>query len=299
MLEAQPPLLVTAASARRALALAVALLALGASAPAGAPPPQRLVLMGGGDKPPAALGQLVEWAGGADARVLIVPWASSEPAESAAAFQDDLRPHRPGRVDVAPFAPLDDAKRAQCWSSSARRPGSSSPAATRRGIMDVLADRACFEAFRARYRAGVVFGGTSAGTAIMSPRMITGNGDFTVIDAAQVETRPGLGLLEGTIVDQHFVKRQRENRLFGLVLAHPEVLGVGIDEDTALLVRDGRTGKGGRARASSCSSTARRSRARSSCGWPARARSWTWPASGPGGRGHSDRRALSGLRPSS
>ena len=73
--------------------------------------------------------------------------------------------------------------------------------------------------------------------------MITGEGDFTVIDAAQVETRPGLGLLEGTIVDQHFVKRQRQNRLFGLILAHPELLGVGIDEGAALLVRDGRLGE--------------------------------------------------------
>jgi cyanophycinase len=88
----------------------------------------------------------------------------------------------------------------------------------------------------------VVFGGTSAGTAIMSPRMITGNGDFTVIDAARVETRPGLGLLAGTIVDQHFVKRQRQNRLFALVLASPDDLGVGVDEGAALLVEDSRTG---------------------------------------------------------
>ena len=72
--------------------------------------------------------------------------------------------------------------------------------------------------------------------------MITGNGDFTVIDAAQVETRPGLGLLGGAILDMHFVKRQRQNRLFGLVLAHPEDIGVGIDEGTALLVESGRHG---------------------------------------------------------
>ena len=74
----------------------------------------------------------------------------------------------------------------------------------------------------------------------MSARMITGEGDFTVIDGDKVEVRPGLGLLEGVIVDQHFVKRQRENRLFGLVLKHPEERGVGIDEDTALLVTGGR-----------------------------------------------------------
>ena len=74
----------------------------------------------------------------------------------------------------------------------------------------------------------------------MSPRMITGDGDFSVIDGDRVAVREGLGLLPGVIVDQHFVKRQRENRLFGLVLKHPEERGVGVDEDTALLVTGGR-----------------------------------------------------------
>jgi cyanophycinase len=47
-------------------------------------------------------------------------------------------------------------------------------------------------------------------------------------------------LASSVILDQHFIKERRENRLFGLVLLHPEDLGVGIDEGTALLVRDGR-----------------------------------------------------------
>jgi cyanophycinase len=77
----------------------------------------------------------------------------------------------------------------------------------------------------------------------MSKIMITGDGDFTVLDGTKVETREGLGLLPGAIVDQHFLKRQRQNRLFGLVLMHPEELGVGVNEDAALLVTDGRHGE--------------------------------------------------------
>jgi cyanophycinase len=110
-------------------------------------------------------------------------------------------------------------------------------------IMDVLADAALLRAVRERYAQGVAFGGTSAGAAVMSQRMITGEGDFTVIDGDKVGVREGLGLLPGAIVDQHFVKRQRENRLFGLVLKHPGERGVGIDEDTALLVVAGRHGE--------------------------------------------------------
>jgi cyanophycinase len=106
--------------------------------------------------------------------------------------------------------------------------------------MDVLDDRELADALRARYREGAVFGGTSAGTACMSGVMITGGGDQTVVDGQKVEVRAGLGLLPGVILDQHFLKRQRQNRLFGLVLDRPRLLGVGVDEGTALAVSDNR-----------------------------------------------------------
>jgi len=64
-----------------------------------------------------------------------------------------------------------------------------------------------------------------------------------VIDGSKVVTREGLDLLPGIIVDQHFLKRQRENRLFGLILKQPEILGVGVDEATALLLEDGERGE--------------------------------------------------------
>jgi cyanophycinase len=67
--------------------------------------------------------------------------------------------------------------------------------------------------------------------------MITGEGDFSVIRARSVELWDGLGFFRGVIVDQHFIARQRQNRLISVILEHPEYLGVGIDEDTAAWVR--------------------------------------------------------------
>jgi cyanophycinase len=67
--------------------------------------------------------------------------------------------------------------------------------------------------------------------------MITGDGDFTVIGAENVELWDGLGFFEGVIVDQHFVARSRHNRLISVVLEHPELLGVGVDEATAVWVK--------------------------------------------------------------
>ena len=219
------------------------------SALAAAAPETRLVIVGGGNRPTEAMARFVLWAGGATSRLLVVPWASIEPKESCEAILGELRPHAPGAAACAPLAPLDAKGKAGRLDAPSRdrflldlaaATGVFFTGGDQARIMDVLADADLLRAVRARYAAGAVFGGTSAGAAIMSLRMITGEGDFTVIDGDQVEVREGLGLLPGTIVDQHFVKRQRENRLFGLVLKHREERGVGIDEDTAILVTGGR-----------------------------------------------------------
>jgi len=106
-------------------------------------------------------------------------------------------------------------------------------------------------AIAARYRAGAVVGGTSAGAAVMSTPMHPGaekrpGGDrspekdsgnaYLTIARDNVVTAEGFGLLPGAIVDQHFVRRRRNNRLLSLVLENPGLVGVGIDESTALEV---------------------------------------------------------------
>ena len=101
---------------------------------------------------------------------------------------------------------------------------------------------------QARYQGGAVVGGTSAGAAIMSDSMITGDqtplndttgyyGDeYPAIARRRVQVIPGLGFLHNAIVDQHFIKRERHNRLMSAVLERPSLIGVGIDESTALEV---------------------------------------------------------------
>ncbi len=214
-----------------------------------ATPERRLVIVGGGERPPAALARFVEWAGGASASLLVVPWASAEPKESCEALIAELKLHGPRETVCAPAEPLDDkgkagpldaASRARFQEELASATGVFFSGGDQARIMDVLADAELLAAVRKRHEAGAVFAGTSAGAAVMSLRMITGDGDFSVIDGDKVVVREGLGLVPGVIVDQHFVKRQRENRLFGLVLKHPEERGVGIEEDTAILVTGGR-----------------------------------------------------------
>ncbi len=108
-------------------------------------------------------------------------------------------------------------------------------------------------AIHARYRAGAVVGGTSAGAAVMSAHMLTGDerrpggarrdttDNWITIDRNNVAVDSGFALVSNVIIDQHFLRRKRHNRLVSLVLEHPVRLGVGIDESTALVVEpDGR-----------------------------------------------------------
>lgn len=202
---------------------------------------QRLILIGGGKRPPAAIERFVSWAGGASkARILIVTWASGVPQESYNGIKKDFDNFPNISIEPAPSAPIDEIKRPQLLAQIKTATGIFFTGGDQNRIMDVLKDAEILKVLREKYREGVVFGGTSAGTAIMSDPMMTGEADLTKIDGAKVETREGLGLLPNVIVDQHFIKRQRENRLFGLILKNPSMLGIGIDEDAALAVKDNR-----------------------------------------------------------
>ncbi len=204
---------------------------------------ERLVLVGGGDKPVVAMQRFAEWAGGPKARLLMILWATGYPTESYDGLKSDFAKFGPASIEPAPIQPLTPETRAAFLKQLESATGVFFCGGDQVKVMDVLKDQPLLDALRAKYKTGAVFGGTSAGTAIMSKIMITGEGDFAVLDGTKVETREGLGLLEGTIVDQHFLKRQRQNRLFGLVLMHPAELGVGVNEDAALLVTDGRHGE--------------------------------------------------------
>jgi cyanophycinase len=200
---------------------------------------EKLLLVGGGNLPGAAVARFCDWAGRATGRVLVITWATTHPDSSFQDVNTALAPCSLRSVTKGPDAPLTASSRADLLSRLGDATAVFFTGGDQNRIMDVLKDPELLSALRLAYERGLPFGGTSAGTAIMSPLMITGDGDPTVIDGDQISTRAGLGLLPGVILDTHFVRRQRENRLFGLVLKHPQLLGIGIDEDTAISVSGG------------------------------------------------------------
>jgi cyanophycinase len=109
-------------------------------------------------------------------------------------------------------------------------------------ITSQIGDTPVFQRIHEIYRDGGVIAGTSAGASAMSETMLDGGGQqesSTV--GGSTRMAPGLGLIGGVIIDQHFAERGRVGRLVGAVAQNPKNIGVGIDEQTAIVVEGGRS----------------------------------------------------------
>ncbi|MGH7475615.1 MAG: cyanophycinase [Longimicrobiales bacterium] len=209
-----------------------------------------LFIVGGGRRSPELMRRFVELAGGAPgASILVIPLASGSAAETGAALVEEFRGLGAAARSITPTR-----VQAEQTSSASLLEGVTGiwfSGGDQARVTAVLAGTPLNEAIRRAYVAGAAVGGTSAGAAIMSDPMITGEqvrdtlgyfGDeFPRVARDYIQLAPGLGYLPGAILDQHFLRRERHNRLLSAVLSHPYHLGAGIDESTALIVRpDGR-----------------------------------------------------------
>jgi cyanophycinase len=206
-----------------------------------------LLIVGGGTQPQELVKHFVDLAGGpGKARIAILPMATSAAAQAGAEKEAQL-----DSLGADSFVLNFDRAHADD-DSLVRKVRTATgiwfPGGDQSLLTAALGGSAVLRAIHERYDAGAVVGGTSAGAAVMSDSMITGNqyypglptavdsSSFTRIARRAIEIVPGLGFVHNAIVDQHFIRRQRENRLISVVLERPSLLGVGIDEGTALKV---------------------------------------------------------------
>lgn len=207
-----------------------------------------LLIVGGGRQPAALVERFVELAGGPGrARIAVIPTASGVPERSGQGKVDELREYGAQAFSLH----LD---RAQADSDSATLllegvTGVWFTGGDQTRLPPVLTGTRVLDAIRARYRQGAVIGGTSAGAAIMSDSMLTGeqilagedtigyHGDqYSRVARGTIRVVAGFGFLDNAIVDQHFLERERHNRLLSVVLERPSLIGVGIAESTAIEV---------------------------------------------------------------
>jgi cyanophycinase len=106
-------------------------------------------------------------------------------------------------------------------------------------ITSQLGDSPVYQKIQEIYDNGGTIAGTSAGASVMSETMlVSGNGEESHKVGTALGMAPGLGLIKDAVVDQHFAERGRLGRLLGAITQNPRTLGIGVDENTALIVED-------------------------------------------------------------
>lgn len=192
--------------------------------------PGHLVIAGGGPTLPEIARKALDLAGGKRAHVLIVPQAST--LSNAGELSTHVwRESGAERVSV-----LDADDRKDALGKIGQADLIWFPGGSQNQLMEALRDHGLVEAIRRRLAQGATVGGTSAGAAVMSEAMLTGDSRMDCLTPDAAKLAEGLGLWRDVIVDQHYLRRCRFNRLLSAVLTHPENVGIGIDECTAVVV---------------------------------------------------------------
>ncbi|QHI38143.1 Cyanophycinase [Kordia antarctica] len=187
------------------------------------------------------LSHVVNEAGGIDAKIVVIPTASSIPVEVGEnyleAFQIlgctdvtvlDIRSKKDSRKQSA----IDLIKNAQCIMFSG---GDQSKITDRIGdteIHDILVNRYQNEE-------GFVIAGTSAGAMAMTKEMIAGGSATEAFIKGAVTMYKGLSLIPEVIIDTHFIRRGRFGRQSEAVAKFPNLIGIGLAEDTGMIIKNG------------------------------------------------------------
>lgn len=202
-----------------------------------------LFIIGGGDRPLSLMKELVETARlGNDDYIVVLTMSSGVPEESYETVRSELSGLCANPITGFHFT-KEQANERQEWIDSVRNARLIYvTGGDQNRFMEVVRETALYRAMHDAYNRGGTISGTSAGAAIMSQVMITGSkvsgegSDFRYVRANDVKTAEGMGFLTSAVIDQHFIRRSRYNRLMGVLADNPAKLMIGIDESTALVV---------------------------------------------------------------
>jgi cyanophycinase len=201
--------------------------------------PGRLLIIGGAEDRCCGTGPLqrfVELSGGSAARIVLVTTATGAPDQVHADYERVFRRFGVERTVQLRLHGRSDADGDEAAKLLEEATGVFISGGDQSRLRTLVSSRAN-DILRDRLAAadGLVIAGTSAGATAMGRTMILG-GQGPDVSASTVRTGPGLGLLPKALIDMHFGERGRLPRLLSAVALDPDHLGVGIDENTAIVV---------------------------------------------------------------
>lgn len=207
--------------------------------PIDSPTPGPLMIVGGAEdklRRRSVLTEFVRASGGSHAKIAVIATASSLGPEIVEVYDALFR--KLGAADVVSVRPVtrEQSHDAEFVEALSDVTGIFMTGGNQLKLSGAICGTPFGEAIHAARRRGAVIAGTSAGASIQSSHMVAfGTGGATA-KQRMTQVAAGLGLVENCVIDQHFEQRNRYGRLLMIVAQSPQLLGMGVDEDTAAVV---------------------------------------------------------------
>lgn len=199
----------------------------------------RLLVIGGNEEKEGEcriLRSFVEMAGARDARLVILTTATELPEEVGEEYQGIFERLGAGEVRVLHAETRREASERSLAEAVREASGIFLTGGDQLRLTSILGGSEADRSILAAFRGGAIVAGTSAGASAMAGTMIVSGDSADTATRSTVSMAQGMSLVEDVVIDQHFAQRGRMNRLLASVAQNPHLLGIGIDEDTAVLV---------------------------------------------------------------
>jgi cyanophycinase len=185
---------------------------------------------------------VVKEAGGPNAKIVIIPTASSIPFEVGENYMQAFTKLGCNNINVLDIRTKADAEKAETIALIKDANCIMFSGGNQSKITDTICGTIIHDIMLNRYfhETGFVIAGTSAGAMVMAEEMITGGSSKEAFIKGAVKMNIGLGLIPGLIIDTHFIRRGRFGRQSEAVAKFPDLVGIGLAEDTGMIIKNGR-----------------------------------------------------------
>jgi len=207
-----------------------------------AKPKGLLFIIGGGEDKEGdctILTEFVRLAGDEKSRIVVMTAATNEPEELGAEYVRVFKRLGAGSVSVLDVSTRQDASDVESLAALEQATGVFFTGGDQLHITSLIGGSQMDLLLHELYKKGVVIAGTSAGAAMMSGSMFVRGPAEENPRLENLQLGPGAEFLMGAVIDTHFSRRGRHGRLISAIAHYPHALGIGIDEDTALVAKDG------------------------------------------------------------
>ncbi|MBL8818484.1 MAG: cyanophycinase [Planctomyces sp.] len=199
-------------------------------------PSGALVIVGGGGMPKPIVDRFLELAGGPNARIVVLPTAVPREEAFRQRVPGFLREASTASIRILPQSRTEEVESVEFQDALKDATGVWFGGGRQWNFVDAYENTSAVELFRDVLRRGGVIGGSSAGATIQGEFLVRGHPLGNTVMMAEGYER-GFAFLPGSAIDQHFSQRGRKPDLIPVIRRHPDMLGIGIDESTAIVVQ--------------------------------------------------------------